>query len=499
MPMSDLVFQDASHLAKAIRERSVSAREVLEAHLTQIAQHNRVLNAIVTLNEEQAMSRASQADAALARQELWGPLHGVPFTVKDLFDTAQMRTTWSYRPLANYIPQQDATAVARLRSAGAILIGKTNMPQLAVGPQCDSPLFGRANNPWNLKCTPGGSTGGGAAAVAAGLSPLEIGSDLGGSIRLPAHFCGVFGFKPTEHRVSMAGASQRLKGAKGGFGHMRVAGPIARSVEDLRLGLSLIEGPDGRQWSVPPVAAQPWQERPLREYRFAWSDNFGGIPVTAETRTALEKLAVTLEQLGCRVEYCNPPSLNFTAALQNFGEICGTEIGVRTPPHKRFLLSMVLRARSVDEPLFRGLVKGAALSMQRYVEALEKRNAFITVMEQFISNWDGWLCPVAPGPAFTHRQMRNPLLGSPLEVDDQKLPYWVWSLTYTAVFNLTGNPAVVLPLARSQAGLPIGVQLVGQRWRDMELLNLARKLVEVTGLFQRPTLNLNKTNCGDVI
>jgi amidase len=459
---------------------------VLQAYLTQIAQHNRALNAIVTLDEEQAISRARQADAALAQGELWGPLHGVPVTVKDLFDTARVRTTWSYKPLANYIPQQDATVVARLRSAGAIVIGKTNMPELAIGSQCDSPLFGRANNPWNLKCTPGGSTGGGAAAVAAGLSPLEIGSDLGGSIRLPAHFCGVFGFKPTEHRVSMAGASPRLKGAKEGLQHMRVAGPIARSVEDLRLGLSLIEGPDGRQWSVPPVVAELLQERPLRECRFSWTDNFGGIPVTDETRSAIEKLVVTLEQMGCRVEHCNPQNFNFSEALQTFGEICGTEIGVATEPYKRFLLSMVLRARSSSEPLFGGLVKGAALSMQRYVEALEKRNAFITVMEQFLSNWDAWLCPVAPGPAFTHRPMRNPLLGAPLEVDDQKLPYWVWSITYTAVFNLTGNPAVVLPLARSQTGLPIGVQLVGRRWRDMELLSLAQKLVEVTGFFQRP-------------
>lgn len=193
-----------------------------------------------------------------------------------------------------------------------------------------------------------------------------------------------------------------------------------------------------------------------------------------------------LEQLGCCVERCNPPGFNFTSALQTFGEIIGTEIGVTTPPHQRFLLRMVLSALSESEPLFRGLVKGAALSMQRYFEALEKRNALITVMEQFISDWDAWLCPVAPGPAFTHRQMRNPLLGRPLEVDDHKLPYWVWSITYTAVFNLTGHPAVVLPIARSQTGLPIGVQLVGRRWRDMQLLTLAEKLVEVTGSFQRP-------------
>lgn len=482
--MSDLVFLSASQLVKAIREGSVSAVEVLEAHLAQIAQYNPVLNAIVTLDSEQALTRAKLADTALAQGELWGPLHGVPVTIKDLFDTAGLRTTWSYRPRANYIPQQDATAIARLRAAGAILIGKTNMPERAIGSQCDSPLFGRTNNPWNLNCTPGGSTGGGAAAVAAGLSPLEIGSDLGGSIRLPAHFCGVFGFKPTEHRVSMAGASLRLKGATG-WQHMRVAGPLARSISDLRLALSLIEGPDGRQWSVPPVAAEPLQERPLRECRFAWTDNFDGIPVTAETRTAIEKLAVMLEQLGCRVERCNPPGFNFSSALQTFGEIIGNEIGVTTPTLNRLMLSILLRARS-DEPLLRGLVKGAALSMQRYVEALSRRDAFIAEMEKFISDWDAWLCPVAPGPAFTHRKLLHPLLGGPLEVDDRKLPYWLWSTTYTAVFNLTGNPAVVLPVARSQSGLPIGVQLVGRRWKDMQLLNIAEKLVEVTGSFQRP-------------
>jgi len=484
--MSKLVFLSASHLAKAIRERSVSAKEVLEAHLKHITQHNPALNAIVTLDEEQARQKARQADTALARGELWGPLHGVPVTSKDLFDTAGLRTTWSYKPLANYVPLQDATAVARLRTAGAILIGKTNMPELAIGPQCDSPLFGRANNPWNLEYTPGGSTGGGAAAISAGLSPLEIGTDLGGSIRLPAHFCGVFGFKPTEHRVSTAGASFRPKGVKGGLQHMRVAGPLARSIEDLQLCLSLIEGPDAREWSVPPVAAESVQERSLREYRFAWSDNFGDIPITAETRAVIEKLAVTLEEEGCRVERCNPPKFNFTEALETFGEIRGTEIGATTPPLQRLLLSMVLRTRSSREPLFQGLLKSTALSVRRYTEALAQRDGLITAMEQFLCRWDAWLCPVAPGPAFKHRRMRSPLLGEPLEVDDQNLPYWVWSLTYTAVFNLTGNPAVVMPIARARSGLPIGVQLVGRRWRDKQLLDLAQKLAEVTGPFQSP-------------
>jgi amidase len=199
-------------LARAIRERTISAKEVLEADLAQIALHNPKLNAIVTLDEERARQRAKEADEAIARGENWGPLHGVPVTIKDFYATAGLRTTCSYKPLANYIPQQDATVVARLRSAGAIILGKTNLPMLGLGIQTDSPLFGRANNPWNLNYTPGGSTGGGAAAVVAGLSPLELGGDGGGSIRLPSHFCGVFGLKPTEHRVSVFWTRSRTTG-----------------------------------------------------------------------------------------------------------------------------------------------------------------------------------------------------------------------------------------------------------------------------------------------
>src|SRR5579883_2568231 len=191
--MSELVFWSASQLAAAIRDRTVSSIEVIEAHLQQIAQHNPAINAIATLQADQAREQAHQADAALAQGEWWGPLHGVPVTCKDNFETAGLRTTCGYQPLSEYVPQQDATVVARLRNAGAILLGKTNMPPLGTGLQTNNALFGRTNNPWHLAYTCGGSTGGGAAAIAAGLSPLETGSDSGGSIRVPAHFCGVFG------------------------------------------------------------------------------------------------------------------------------------------------------------------------------------------------------------------------------------------------------------------------------------------------------------------
>jgi len=481
--MSNLVFYSASQLAKAIRDRQVSSREVIEAHLSQIAQHNPKLNAIITLNGEQAYQQARHADAALARGEIWGPLHGVPITSKDSFETAGLRTTCSYQPLANYIPHQDATVVARLRGAGAIVLGKTNMPPLGTGLQTNSPLFGRGNNPWNLAYTCGGSTGGGAAAVASGLSPLEIASDSGGSIRLPAHFCGVFGLKPTEHRVSTAGHIPALPGRARSLRHMLVVGALARSIEDLRLCLSVIEGPDSRQWEVPPVVEKAVPSRPLSSCRFAFSDDFGGVPVTASIRVALEKLALELTALGCHVERLNPPGFNFTEAWEIFGELVATQLYSRESDLALWLWWMLSLASPVipGGPIARGYARGAGLSLRRNSIALTQRDALISVMERFLENWDAWLCPVCPRTAFAHTWT-----GRPLEVDEQKLSYVMVGCAYTAIFNLTGNPVVVLPVTQSQEGLPIGIQVVGRRWRDMELLSIAEKLAEVTGPFRRP-------------
>lgn len=210
--MSDLVFTPAHQLAQMIRDRTVSAVEVLDAHLAQIAKHNSKLNTVCTLDEERARQRAKLADEALTRGENWGILHGVPITIKDAFETAGIRTTSGYKHLKNYIPQADATVVQRLRAAGAIVMGKTNMATLTGDYQSTNNLFGRVNNPWNLDYTPGGSSGGSAAAIAAGLSPLDIGSDIAGSIRQPCHFCGVFGLKPSDRRVSTAGHIPEVPG-----------------------------------------------------------------------------------------------------------------------------------------------------------------------------------------------------------------------------------------------------------------------------------------------
>src|ERR1051326_5944410 len=318
-------FSTATEIAAAIRLSRVSALELVEMVLDRIRKYNPMLNAVCTLDEAGARARARQADAALARGELWGPLHGVPMTIKDALETAGVRTTGGYPPLSNHVPRKDATAVARLKAAGAVLIGKTNVPPLSADGRDDNPIFGRTNNPWNLERTPGGSAGGGAAGGAAGLSAFDVGSDLAGSVRTPAHFCGLFGLKPTERRVPHTGHIPQPPRLPRALRAMNTLGPLARSVEDLALVTKIICGPDDAEWDVPPV---PWREppeRPLAEHRFAWCTDIGGVPVTHATQDGIRKLAAAPGAAGCAVEERNPDGFSFDEAWETWGEIAIAE------------------------------------------------------------------------------------------------------------------------------------------------------------------------------
>jgi amidase len=489
--MTNLTHLTAHEMAGAIRKHTFSSREILEAHLDQITRHNPSVNAIVTLDAEQARRQASEADKALGRGELWGPLHGVPVTIKDIFETAGMRTTASFKPLADYVPGQDATVVKRLRQAGAIILGKTNTPEMAGDEQTNSPLFGRTNNPWNLERTPGGSSGGSAAAVASGMSPLDIGSDIGGSVRNPAHFCGTFSLKPSDYLVPFTGHIPPPPGSKG-RGLLRqflTPGPLARSVEDLRLALTIIAGPDEREWEVPPVPLEPAPVRDMRELRIAWSDDFG-VPVAADIKTALADLAAELARSGCRVERCDPAGFDYARALQVYGLLKEAALTVRSSPMHlpRSLWRAAAGLVPGSNPIGRGLLQGAGTGLKSYAMALSQRDGYIAKMEQFLNEWDVWLVPVAALPAYPHLQSRNPVeqLRATVEVDGLKIPYLLATSMYTAIFNLTGNPVVVLPLGQSREGLPFGVQVVGRRWNDMALLAIAEQLTRFTGLFQAP-------------
>ncbi|HTP07554.1 MAG TPA: amidase [Anaerolineae bacterium] len=480
--MNELNFFTASQLASMVRERKISAVEVMEAQLKHIAQYNPTLNAIVTLDAERALQRARVADEALARGETWGTLHGVPVTIKDCFETADLRTTSGYPPFADYVPQRDGAAVALLRQAGAIILGKTNLPPLAAGGQSVSPIFGRTNNPWNLDRTPGGSSGGGAAAVAAGLSPLDLGSDISGSLRMPAHFCGIYSLKPTGCRIPLQGHRSSVKPLKVPTGwevlyQLPVAGPLARSIDDLRLSLSVLADPKS-------PALRPTPTRSIHELHIAWTDEMDTLPLGDEVRAALQTLADRLARSGAHVERQPSPGVPYAEAWQASAAALAamnTLFQSTTTRLMRKATALIPESRLPHDPIQHGFMYGASLQAKRMQHIFEQRQSLIQRVDEFMTQWDAWLCPVFSIPAFTHRA-----LGDPIEVGDRSLSADLAEVMPNVIFNFTGHPVVVVPIGRSSDGLPIGVQIAGKRWGEMELLAVAEQIAQVTGGYQRP-------------
>ncbi|MEA5595114.1 amidase [Rivularia sp. UHCC 0363] len=487
--MNKLVFTPAYQLARMIKEGQVSAVEVTQAYLNQISQYNSQLNAVCTLNPE-ALETAKQADAALAKGENWGALHGVPITIKDTFETAGLRTTAGYEPLKDYIPTEDATAVARLRAAGAIILGKTSPSQLAGDYQGINDLFPRVNNPWNLEYTSGGSSSGGAAAVCAGLSPLDLASDNGGSIRQPAHFCGLYGLKPTDRRVPTTGhigdtTTMDFRCIR----QMFTVGCLARSIEDLSLCIKLIAGADARQPDIPPVPLDI-EEKSLENLRIAWIDQIPVYPVAEEIKFAMQGVRKKLADALINVESW-VPKYDFAHAWEVFYAV-GTYNLIYTQPTDlksvREQMAFLWREATQGDKSLRKISKVPNISLpiflqpslKGYFAALTKRDNLIAQMDRELEQWDVLLCPVAMTTAFTHRAK-----GAAIEIDGKKVPYQMANGAYIVPFNLTGHPVVVIPIGFTK-DVPIGMQIVGKRWKEMELLSIAGKLDRIIGGFRLP-------------
>jgi amidase len=470
-------FSSATGIAAAIRSRRVSASEVLEMYLGRIAKHNPKINAVCTLDEEGSRKRAKEADTALSKGELWGPLHGVPMTIKDALETAGLRTTAGYPPLSNHVPKKDASAVARLRAAGAVLMGKTNVPPLSADGRADNPIFGRTNNPWNLERTPGGSSGGAAAAVAAGLTGFDLGSDLAASVRMPSNWCGIFGLKPTEGRVPNTGHIPEVPGTPHAVRHINTLGPLARSVEDLDTLLRVVAGPDDSDWETAPAPLPEVSLPDLSSLRLAWTTRFGSETTGKETAAAISSF---VGKLGCTIEEKTPDGFDFDLAWETWGTVVIAERIVTQGEAARERVEK-LEAALGDLPVARGSAKGARAGIADYMRALTERDRLITALERFFGSHDAWLCPVSYGPAIGHVPF-----GTPIDVDGRKVPYFMAMVAFNCAFNLTGHPAVVIPLTRSREGLPIGLQIVGPRWSEPRLLAIARQLALINGPFRPP-------------
>jgi amidase len=466
-PMSDELWRrSATDLAAAIRRREVGCVEVMEAHLARIEAVNPVLNAIVTLDAELALRGAVAADRALAGAGERGPLHGLPIAVKDLEDTAGMRTTYGSPIHRDHVPAQDTLLVARLRRAGAIVIGKTNTPEFGAGSQTFNPVFGATRNPYDPARTPGGSSGGAAAAVASGMLPLADGSDYGASIRNPASFCNLVGLRPSPGRVPSVPAP-------GAWDPLGVKGPLARTVEDAALLLRAIAGPDARaplSLDDPPGTFVLGADLDPRGARIAWSRDLGDLPVESEVTAVLEEARGALEAMGCVVEDVEP---DLTAADEAFEVLRALgfvqAFGALLDTHGDDLKDTVVWNTRV----------GLELTAEEIARALALQTETFHRMRALLEGYDALALPVsqvAPFPVEAEwvTEIAGTAMGSYLE--------WMRSCSRISV---TAHPALSLPAGFTPAGLPIGLQLVGRHRGDLALLRLAAGIERATGFGRR--------------
>jgi Asp-tRNA(Asn)/Glu-tRNA(Gln) amidotransferase A subunit family amidase len=470
--MNELIFLPAVLMAEQVRKKKISPVELVDAHLRQIERVNPKLNAFVQVDTERARQAAQEAEITVMREKKLGPLHGVPISIKSSLAVTGMLCESGTRLRAGFVPAQDAPLVARLRAAGAIVLGVTNTPELLMAWETDNLLYGRTNNPWDLDRTPGGSSGGEAAAIAAGMSAGGVGSDGGGSIRVPAHFSGICGLKPTPGRIPATG---HYPVSAGPFALIGVVGPMARTVSDLKVLFEVMQGPDAGDTCAAPVPLRWTSEDETRTLRVGYFEDDGRTPVTPETRQAVRTAAEDLRSTGFQVEPFQPEGLE--EARQLWHTLFVVAGGM--------LLRPMFKGRESDlSPMLKQFLEWSAAEpaltgenlLDVWIRRDELRARFLRQMQQY----EILLCPAAAIPAFRHGERS-------WQVDGQTVNYLdAWS--YAEFFNLLGNPAVVVPAGRSPEGQPIGVQIVGQPWEEEQALSVAAALEKRCGAWKTPPI-----------
>jgi Asp-tRNA(Asn)/Glu-tRNA(Gln) amidotransferase A subunit family amidase len=451
MGAAELAWLSALELARRIRGKEISPVEVMEALLDRVGAVNPAINAYCTVATEEARDAATAAEVAILSGEPLGPLHGVPVSVKDLIFTRRLRTTAGSRLLADHVPEEDAVAVERLRGAGAIIVGKTNTPEFGFKGVTDNPLFGVTRNPWDLARTPGGSSGGAAAAVAAGLGPLALGTDGGGSIRIPASFCGIYGLKPSFGRVPSGPGLP-------GWETLSHTGPLTRTVRDAALMLHVLAGPDDRdRHSLPAAEGPPFLaacDDGIAGLSVAWSADLGHGLVEPEVADLCAEAAVRFESLGCHVEVVVPtwddpePIYRTLAAGEAFAA---------------YRDRLDAGERLLDPALVELLRFGETITAEQYLGAVLARREFWGEVQRFLARFDLLITPTVAVAPFAVDAL--PIL----EIDGTPVSRLGWT-PFTYPFNLTGQPAASVPAGVTASGLPVGLQIVGRRHADRTVL-----------------------------
>lgn len=483
----DLAFASATRLAGMIRNAEISSGELLDFYLARIEKLNPRLNAVVTLDAEGARRDARLADEQRAAGKLRGPLHGLPMTIKDSFETAGLRTTCGLASLHDHVPQKDAVAVDRLRRAGAIIFGKTNVPAGAGDHQTHNTIFGRTLNPHDPDLTPGGSSGGAATAVAAGFTAAEIGSDVGGSIRVPAHFCGVYGHNTTYGIVPLAGHIPPPPGSLVEL-PMATIGPIARSAFDLELLLEVMSTPAPTESFARPLRSRAARHERIDDFRVAvWADD-DAYPIEPSYRRAINEFAETLRRLGAEVTTVAPPIAPEESreiyALTLFGMWAAS-----LPEDLYETYASAARSTLPDDRSWHALMgRGSAQSLRDWSRLTERREQCRQKWAAFFDDYDVLICPVTSALAFKHMPVgtdHSGQLRASVDIGGRPIGY-LDLLLWPGVITLPKLPSTVVPLPQMVEGRPAGVQLVAAHLNDATSLRLAQLIEEAVGGFVRP-------------
>jgi Asp-tRNA(Asn)/Glu-tRNA(Gln) amidotransferase A subunit family amidase len=450
MTHDEMFWCSALDLAAAIRSKQVSPVEITEATLARIEALNPRLNAFCLITPDVALRDAREAEIAVIKGEPIGPLHGVPVSLKDVIFTRGLRTTGGSRLFAEALPEEDAIAVGRLRAAGAVILGKTNTSEFGHKAVTENPLFGVTRNPWNLALTPGGSSGGAAAAVACGLGPVALGTDGGGSVRIPAAFCSVYGLKPSWGRVPQHPSFP-------GWEHLSVTGPITRTVRDAALVLDVIAGGDDRDRHSLPREDGSYVEscdEDIKGLHVAWTPDLGYATVDPAVQALCENAAAEFEALGCHVEVVNP---GWEDSEETFRTIVAAQF------YAHWSDQLPAQEAQLDPSLVKFIRRGGAVSTRDYVLAMDRARAYWHEAQTFLQRFDLLLTPTVAVTPFAAGQ------GAPREIAGQAISVLGW-MPFTFPFNLTGQPAASVPAGFTDDGLPVGLQIIGRRNADRTVL-----------------------------
>ena len=468
----DLFFAPAHKLAAMLRAREVSSIEMVSAFIERIESVNHGLNAVVTLVEERAAREAEEADRRLASKSAPRPLEGLPISIKDSVMTEGVRSTDGMKIFEHHVPTADAPTVARLRAAGAIVIAKTNLPEMAMDYDCDNPVFGATNNPWNRDRVPGGSSGGEAAALATGMSPLGLGSDYGGSIRVPSHFCGTVGLKPTWGTIPGTGhMPPGPAGAPPPIAHMATIGPMARFVDDLTLSYNIIKGPHhGAIYTVPSADAHP-ENVDVKKVRCAIFTGTNLTPVAKDIRAAIDRAGKELQKLGIPVDEVTPPVAEGATLWPEYAMADGNQLGLEALGEHLHLSRERFRKQMIPLP---------AKSAAEFFKIAMARDGWRVKLAEFMEQY-----PIIIGPAFCVTAFKH----GAFEVDIDGKNYSLYAANWPALWvNCAGLPGAVVPAGKDHDGLPIGVQIVGRAFGEETVLAIAKAAENALGGFQRPPL-----------